>query len=88
MTGATRQALAAADDITAYNHEHDGGPLFIPRNRMLDRAIMSAEHDSDLQPYFELLTAVTHPYNAEAGPTWMAEPEGDEGGSFVTYCGT
>ena len=55
---------------------------------MLDRAIMSAEHDSDLQPYFELLTAVTDPYNAEAGPTWMAEPEGDEGEPFVTYCGT
>lgn len=82
------QALAAADDITAYNHEHDGGPLFIPRNRMLDRAITSAERDGDVQPYLELLTAVTDPYNAEAGPAWMAEPEGDEGDPFVTYCGT
>lgn len=82
------QALAAADDITAYNHEHDGGPLFIPRNRMLDRAITSAERDGDVQPHLELLTAVTDPYNAEAGPAWIAEPEGDEGDPFVTYCGT
>ncbi|MDK8794442.1 protein adenylyltransferase SelO family protein [Corynebacterium sp. MSK044] len=82
------QALAQADDITTYNHEHHGGPLFIPRNRMLDRAISSAERDGDLQPFIELLTAVTDPYNAEAGPAWMAEPEGDDGEPFITFCGT
>lgn len=82
------QALAQAEDITTYNHKHHGGPVFIPRNRMLERAISSAEREGDLEPYFELLTAVTDPYNSEAGPAWMAEPEGDEGEPFITYCGT
>ena len=82
------QALAQAEDITTYNHKHHGGPVFIPRNRMLERAISSAEREGDLEPYFDLLTAVTDPYNSEAGPAWMAEPEGDEGEPFITYCGT
>jgi len=55
---------------------------------MLQTAINAAEQDGNLAPYFTLLAAVTDPYNAEAGPAWMAEPEGDEGEPFVTFCGT
>ena len=79
-------ALGRADDITTYNREHHGGPVFVPRNHMLESAITAAERKGDLAQYRELLAAVTDPYNAEAGPAWMAEPEGDL--PYVTFCGT
>jgi len=79
-------ALGRADDITTYNREHHGGPVFVPRNQMLESAITAAERKGDLAQYRELLAAVTDPYNAEAGPAWMAEPEGDL--PYVTFCGT
>lgn len=80
------EALARADDITTFNREHHEGPLFVPRNQMLEEAITAAEQKGDLAAYRELLAAVTDPYNAEAGPAWMAEPEGDL--PYVTFCGT
>ena len=80
------EALAAAEDITAYNREHRDGPVFIPRNQMLERAITAAEQEGTVEPYLELLGAVTDPYNDKAGPAWMAEPQGDI--PFVSFCGT
>lgn len=77
--------LAKADDITTYNREHHGGPLFIPRNGHLDSALTEAER-GNLAPYMLLLGAVTDPYNPEAGPAWLARPEGPQ--PFTTYCGT
>lgn len=81
------EGIDEAEDITTFNREHGGGPIFIPRNRMLDAVLTAAERDGDYGPYTELLAAVTDPFNPEAGPAWMAEPEGDKG-PFVTYCGT
>ncbi|MEX3503788.1 protein adenylyltransferase SelO family protein [Corynebacterium sp. LK2510] len=81
------QRLAQAEDITTFNAEHHGGPIFIPRNRLLASAITSAERDGDYAPYRELLAAVTDPFNPAAGPARFAAPEGDER-PFVTYCGT
>lgn len=80
------EALGEASDITTYNREHHGGPVFIPRNQMLESAIAAAEQDGNLMAYRELLAAVTDPYNAKAGPAWMAEPEGEA--PFTTFCGT
>lgn len=82
--------LSHADDITTYNREHgvagQPGPLFIPRNGMLQDAIDAAEDHGDYSKYFALLSAVTDPYNEKAGPEWMARPEGQL--PFITYCGT
>lgn len=86
-TESSTENLAGATDITTFNREHGGGPIFVPRNRMLDRAITAAERDGDYAPYRQLLAAVTDPYNPAAGPEWMTRPEGDES-PFVTYCGT
>ncbi|WP_087118266.1 protein adenylyltransferase SelO family protein [Corynebacterium urinipleomorphum] len=80
------EELGRADDITTHNREHHSGPVFVPRNQMLDAAITTAEQSGDLDAYRELLAAVTDPYNAKAGPAWMAEPEGDA--PYVTFCGT
>jgi len=80
------ESLGRADDITTHNREHHGGPVFVPRNQMLEAAITAAEHNGEMDAYRELLAAVTDPYNAEAGPAWMAEPEGDA--PYITFCGT
>lgn len=88
--GSDHDGLNAAADITTYNREHgiDGtpGPIFIPRNQMLQEAIDAAELRGDYAPYNELLAAVSDPYNEKAGPEWMARPEGQL--PFVTFCGT
>lgn len=82
--------LAAAADITTYNREHgiagQPGPIYVPRNHMLDRAISAAERGGDYEPYLALLAAVSDPYNPGAGNDAMARPEGSA--PFVTFCGT
>ena len=88
--GNDHDGLNAAADITTYNREHgingEPGPIFIPRNQMLQEAIDAAELRGDYAPYNELLAAVSDPYNEKAGPEWMARPEGQL--PFVTFCGT
>lgn len=88
--GGDDDGLNAAADITTYNREHgiggEPGPLFIPRNQMLQAAIDAAEAHSDYAPYTELLAATSDPYNEKAGPEWMARPEGQL--PYVTFCGT
>ena len=88
--GGDHDGLNAAADITTYNREHgingEPGPIFIPRNQMLQEAIDAAELRGDYAPYNELLAAVSDPYNEKAGPEWMTRPEGQL--PFVTFCGT
>ena len=62
------------------------GPIYIPRNHMLQDAIDTAERDGDFGAYLALLAAVTDPYNPDAGEEWMAQPE--KPGPFRTFCGT
>ena len=88
--GGDHDGLNAAADITTYNREHgingSEGPVFIPRNQMLQEAIDAAELRGDYTAYNELLSAVSDPYNEKAGPEWMARPEGQL--PYVTFCGT
>ena len=88
--GGDHDGLNAAADITIYNREHGingtPGPIFIPRNQMLQEAIDAAELRGDYTAYNELLSAVSDPYNEKAGPEWMARPEGQL--PYVTFCGT
>ena len=88
--GGDHDGLNAAADITTYNREHgingEPGPIFIPRNQMLQEAIDAAELRGDYTAYNELLAAVSDPYNEKAGPEWMARPEGQL--PYVTFCGT
>lgn len=88
--GGDHDGLNAAADITTYNREHGingaPGPIFIPRNQMLQEAIDAAELRGDYTAYNELLAAVSDPYNEKAGPEWMARPEGQL--PYVTFCGT
>lgn len=89
--GDDHEALNQAEDIATYNREHgmpDGrpGPIFIPRNLMLQEAIDAAEDHGDYEKFNALYAAVTDPYNEKAGPEWMARPEGQQ--PFITFCGT
>lgn len=88
--GDDHEGLNTAEDIATYNREHgvlgSPGPVFIPRNLMLQDAIDDAELRGNYEKYFALLAAVTDPYNEKAGPEWMARPEGQQ--PFVTFCGT
>lgn len=88
--GGDHDGLNAAADITIYNREHGingtPGPIFIPRNQMLQEAIDAAELRGNYTAYNELLAAVSDPYNEKAGPEWMARPEGQL--PYVTFCGT
>lgn len=88
--GDDHEGLNVAADITTYNREHgingEPGPIFIPRNQMLQDAIDAAELHGDYTRYHELLAAVSDPYNEKAGPEWMARPEGQL--PYVTFCGT
>ena len=88
--GEHQTGLEQAEDIATYNREHGivdkPGPLFLPRNRMLEAAIQEAEQRANLDPYLELLAAVADPYNPEAGPEWMKAPEGAF--AYTTFCGT
>ena len=88
--GDDHEGLNTAKDIATYNREHgvlgNPGPVFIPRNLMLQEAIDDAELRGDYEKYFALLAAVTDPYNEKAGPEWMARPEGQQ--PFITFCGT
>lgn len=88
--GGDHDGLNAAADITSYNREHgingEPGPIFIPRNQMLQEAIDAAELRGDYTAYNGLLATVSDPYNEKAGPEWMARPEGQL--PYVTFCGT
>ena len=88
--GDDHDGLNQAADITTYNREHGingkPGPIFIPRNQMLQEAIDAAEQRGEYEQYNNLLAAVSDPYNETAGPEWMARPEGQL--PYVTFCGT
>lgn len=71
---------------TAWDAASVPEPLFVPRNHMVEAAVGLAEKNRDFHSYNELLAAVTDPYNPNAGPEWMAQPEGDR--AYVTFCGT
>ena len=59
-------------------------PLYVPRNHLVDEALVAAE-GGDLQPFHDLLAVITQPYTEQPGRERYTEPGT---GPFVTYCGT
>lgn len=93
-TAGVASRLARARDIATLNREvglpwcsAKHGPLFVPRNFMLDDALRHAERHGDLTPFEQFYDAITDPFSSNAGPAWMSQPE-EENRPFVTYCGT
>ena len=62
-------------------------PIYIPRNHRVEEAL-SAATAGDLQPLFELLAAVTAPYDDRAGLERYAAAAPVDFGNYRTFCGT
>lgn len=77
--------LAFAPDADAMDATN---PLHIPRNHLLDAALLAAE-EGDLNQFEALLSAVTSPFTAIEGGEHFTQPAPAEfTASFRTYCGT
>lgn len=64
-------------------------PALIPRNHSVEEVLRRAR-DADLEPFFTLLEAVTHPWEKPAfpAPYGCDRPDDPEAPPYVTYCGT
>ena len=63
-------------------------PLYIPRNHLVDAALVKAEDEADLEPFKALLAVLADPFTRRDGLEAYVGPAPQEFGPFVTYCGT
>ncbi|HEX2212752.1 MAG TPA: YdiU family protein, partial [Mycobacterium sp.] len=63
-------------------------PVYIPRNHLVEEALIAATTDGDLAPLHRLLAAVTAPYDEQPGLERYAEPAPEDFGKYRTFCGT
>jgi uncharacterized protein YdiU (UPF0061 family) len=63
-------------------------PVFIPRNHLVEAALEAATWRQDFQPFEELLSAVTRPYEERPGLERYAMPARPEERVLQTFCGT
>jgi uncharacterized protein YdiU (UPF0061 family) len=63
-------------------------PVYIPRNHLVEEALEAAT-GGDLDPFQQLLDAVTRPFDVRPGLERYAAPApADFGGTYRTFCGT
>ena len=62
-------------------------PAVIPRNHMVEQALVAAT-SGDLVPFKALLAAITTPYLSEQGREGFALPAPQHMAPYVTFCGT
>jgi serine/tyrosine/threonine adenylyltransferase len=63
-------------------------PLYIPRNHLVEDAIVAATERQDFQPFETLLEAVTNPFQERPGLARYAMPAQPEELVTRTFCGT
>lgn len=64
-------------------------PLYIPRNHLVEEALLAATEAEDLSPLEDLLAVVTHPYEELPGKERYAEPALPQfTACYKTFCGT
>ena len=64
-------------------------PWLIPRNHRVEEALLAASDEGELEPFEQLLVALKHPYDEQAGLARFAEPAADSFTSaYRTFCGT
>ncbi len=77
--------------------DHDGersqsmrrtSPLFIPRNHRVEEAIQAAVEAEDYQPFRDLLSVVTRPFDDHPELAHLAEPPKPHERVLQTFCGT
>jgi uncharacterized protein YdiU (UPF0061 family) len=63
-------------------------PVFIPRNHLVEAALDAASWRQDIQPFEELLDAVSRPYEERPGLERYGIPARPEEAVLQTFCGT
>lgn len=64
-------------------------PVYIPRNHLVEEALEAATENQDLDPFFQLLAAVTDPFHRRLElPARYEHPAPDSFGRYTTFCGT
>jgi serine/tyrosine/threonine adenylyltransferase len=63
-------------------------PAFIPRNHLVEAALVAATERQDFQPFEELLDVVSRPYEDRPGLERYAIPARPEECVLQTFCGT
>ena len=66
---------------------HSVNPVVIPRNHLVEAALLAAQAENDLEPTWELLHRLQNPYQREGVPAKYREP-GSPDPDYCTYCGT
>jgi uncharacterized protein YdiU (UPF0061 family) len=81
LEGEAIAPLERADAMDAVN------PLYIPRNHLVEAALVSAEA-GDMAPWTELLEVVQNPYVERAEWGAFAQPAPIDAAPYKTFCGT
>jgi len=63
-------------------------PVFIPRNHLVEEAIVAAENRKDFEPFHELVEVVTRPFDFDTALARYAKPPLPEQEVRQTFCGT
>nr|WP_166831179.1 YdiU family protein [Thalassoroseus pseudoceratinae] len=64
-------------------------PIYIPRNHLVEEALVAASDHADLAPFERLLDVITHPFEERAGLERYAQPAPREfTDCYKTFCGT
>lgn len=63
-------------------------PIYIPRNHLVEEALEAASLRQDYQPFEDLLTAVSYPFDQQPGIEKYATPARPEQCVLETFCGT
>ena len=83
-----RLAQQGCDRVVVADGMDGVNPSYIPRNHLVDRALVAAEA-GDLGPFRELLGVLTRPFNEQDDLATFAEPAPDQfEKTFKTFCGT
>ena len=79
-----RQSQTAAE-AAVLMRQHN--PAFIPRNHLVEEALLAATSGSDLSVMERLLEVLVEPFNYERDAPKYTEP-GTDPGTYRTFCGT
>jgi uncharacterized protein YdiU (UPF0061 family) len=63
-------------------------PAVIPRNHLVEAALAAAVERSDFQPFEDLLSVLSRPFDDQPGLAHYATPPRDEERVVQTFCGT
>jgi uncharacterized protein YdiU (UPF0061 family) len=85
---AWRQRLAAEPAVDRPAAMRATNPAFIPRNHLVEEAIVAAVAREDFQPFESLLAVVTRPFEDQPEAARYALPPRPEQRVLQTFCGT